>query len=94
MGRKKNRRKWDPDEIEFDLDKLSEYMKNLKPGQYADVDDMVAQCASTDLNLEKLSRYVSGIRPGEYLVFDNLVISCSEDGFDIQEIDVEGENDS
>lgn len=65
MGRKKKKRNCDSDEIEFDLDKLSEYMKNLKPGQYADVGDMVAQCASTDLNPEKLSGYVSRIRTGE-----------------------------
>jgi hypothetical protein len=35
MSNKRDNKKWNPDEIEFDLDKLSEYMRNLQPGQYA-----------------------------------------------------------
>ena len=53
MGRKKNKRKSKCDEIELDLDKLSEYMHSLRPGQYADVSEMIEKCA-LDLKRRRL----------------------------------------
>ena len=94
MSSKRNSRKWDPDEIEFDLDKLSEYMRNLQPRQYANVEEMIEKCVSQEIDLEKLSKYVSMIKPGEYIFFDNLVIECSEDGYEIYEISDEGEEEA
>ena len=94
MSSKRNSRKWDPDEIECNLDKLSEYIRNLQPGQYADVEEMVEKCASQEIDLEKLSKYVSLIKPGEYLIFDNLVIECSGDGYEIHEMSDEGEEEA
>lgn len=86
--------KWYPDEIEFDLDKLSEYMRNLQPGQYANVEEMVEKCVSREIDWEKLSKYVSMIKPGEYIFCDNLVIACSEDGYEIYQISDKGERNS
>ncbi len=94
MSSKGDNKKWDPDEIEFDLDKLSEYMRNLKPGQYANVEEMVEQCASHEIDLEKLSKYVSMIKPGEYLVFDNIIIECSKEGYEIHELSDEGDEEA
>ncbi len=44
MSSKSDNKKWDPDEIEFNLDKLSEYLRGLQPGQYANVEEMVEKC--------------------------------------------------
>lgn len=94
MSSKSDNKNWEPDEIEFDLDKLSEYMRNLQPGQYTNVEEMVEKCASQEIDLEKLSKYVSMIKPGEYLIFDNLVIECSGDGYEIHEMSDEGEEEA
>ncbi len=56
MSRKKKRTKRGSDEIEFDLDKLSEYMHGLKPGQYAYVDEMIRKCApKQELEMREMS---------------------------------------
>ena len=46
MSSKGDNKKWDPDEIEFNLDKLSEYLRGLQPGQYVNVEEMVEKCVT------------------------------------------------
>ena len=94
MGSKKDDKDRDPDEIVFNLERLSEYMRNLQPGQYANVEEMVEKCAYQEIDLEKLSKYLSMIKPGEYLILDNLVIECSGDGYEIHEMSDEGEEEA
>ena len=93
MSSKSGNKKRDSDEIEFDLDKLSEYMHGLQPGQYANVEEMIEKCALQEIDTEKLSRYVSRIKLGEYLILDNFVIECSKDGYEIHEMSDEGEEE-
>ncbi|ADL36489.1 hypothetical protein bpr_IV124 (plasmid) [Butyrivibrio proteoclasticus B316] len=78
MASKRKKHNEPEDEIEFDLERLSEYMHNLRPGEFADVDDMVRMCALKDLDLDKVAKYISQIKPGEYIIFDDLVIACSK----------------
>ncbi len=48
MGKKRRKNEEPKDEIWIDLEKLSEYMHSLKPGEYAIVSDIVKYCAITD----------------------------------------------
>ena len=38
------------DDIELDLDKFAEYIRNLKSGEYVDMDKMVEVCGFTELD--------------------------------------------
>ncbi len=82
---------WDPDEIRLDLNKLSEYMKNLQPGQYADIDEIVWQCAVNDEDSESLLSIVRRMSPGERRIIGDYEIFFYGDGVDVMKIDLGGE---
>ncbi len=83
---------WDPDEIRLDLNKLSEYMKNLQPGQYADIDEIVRQCAVNDEDSESLLSIVRRMSPGERRIIGDYEIFFYGDGVDVIKLELEGED--